>query len=520
MPTTVTSHRSGLLIAALALCGPVVVAACNQSHTQAFISTKEPVIALVHVRVIDGSGAPGIDDQTIVIRDGRIGAVGSSSSVSVPKGAHVLDLPGHTAFPGLVGVHNHLFYQFQVPTSGPLAIAAPATFARLYLASGVTTIRTAGTMDFAGDVRIKERIDEGREPGPKIHITAPYLNAGSGDPDPEDIARQVAEWSDQGATSFKAYVTLRAPELKAAVKAAHDRGLSITGHLCAVGFREAAALGIDNLEHGLPFDTELYSGKQPDTCPDQGAVVSELVYMDIGDAAIRETIGQLIRHGVTLTSTLAVIESFTGRESVFDPRVPKVLSSRIRDQYLVARAAWSDPRNPTALLWARALRKEMEFERAFVNGGGRLTSGADPTGWGGIIAGFGDQRQLELLVEAGFSPESAIKSATANGATLLREHEKIGTIAIGKQADLVVVRGNPSARIADVRNVALVFKDGVAYDPDKLVASAEGTVGQFELGATVRQPIVASLLLLVLSLTALIGWRRRSIPGPSSHHVR
>lgn len=490
----------------------VAAAACSRSTTGAFIIANEPVIAVVHVRVIDGSGSPGVDDQTIVIRDGRVEAVGGSSSIVVPKDARVFDLPGHTVLPGLVGMHNHLFYQVG-PAGGPWAIAAQSAFAKLYLASGVTTIRTAGTIDFGGDLRIKQRIDLGREPGPKIHITAPYLDAGSGDPDPDEIAREIAERADQGATSFKAYTTLRTPELKAAARAAHALGLRITGHLCAVGFREAAAAGIDNLEHGLAFDTEFYSAKQSDRCPDQDAVVQELVYMDVGDARVGETLWELIRHGVTLTSTLAVIESFTGRDSVFDPRIPKVLSPRIRDQYAAARSAFSDPNHPTMRLWARILRKEMEFERRFVNAGGQLIAGADPTGWGGVVAGFGDQRQLELLVEAGLSPEAAVRIASANGATFLREDERIGTISKGKQADLVVVRGDPSSRIADVRNAEIVFKDGVAYDPDELLAAAEGAVGRFDLGVAVRHPMVASLLLVLLVLTAAIVWRRRTAPG-------
>ncbi len=116
-------------------------------------------------------------------------------------------------------------------------------------------------------------------------------------------------------------------------------------------------------------------------------------------------------------------------------------------------------------------------------------AGVDPTGWGGIVAGFGDQRQVELLVEAGFSPEAAIKIATANGATFLGEWDRIGTLAVGMQADLVVVRGNPSASVSDIRNVELVFKGGVAYDPAKLIAAAQGTVGQFDLGRFFRSPI-------------------------------
>jgi hypothetical protein len=124
-----------------------------------------------------------------------------------------------------------------------------------------------------------------------------------------------------------------------------------------------------------------------------------------------------------------------------------------------------------------AFKKEMEFERAFVRAGGLLLGGLDPTGMGGIVAGFGDQREVELLVEAGFTPLEAIHIATANGAQFLGELDRIGTITPGKQADLVVIKGDPSRQIADIENVETVFKGGVGYDSAKLMESVRGLVG-------------------------------------------
>ncbi|MGD0869189.1 MAG: amidohydrolase family protein [Bryobacteraceae bacterium] len=109
--------------------------------------------------------------------------------------------------------------------------------------------------------------------------------------------------------------------------------------------------------------------------------------------------------------------------------------------------------------------------------GGLLIAGADPTGNGGALAGFADQRNIELLVEGGFTPVEAIRIATFNGAKYLGETDRIGSIAAGKQADLVVIDGNPAARIADIRKVTLVFKDGAGYDPAKLLDSMKGAAG-------------------------------------------
>jgi len=458
--------------------------------------------------VIDGTGAPGRDNQLVIIEAGRIKSAGAFVEAHVPPDAEVLDLRGRTVIPGLVGMHEHLFYEIE--RGGTQSVfPAQGAFARLYLGSGVTTIRTAGTVDFDGDRRMKHLIDQGSHPGPKIHLSSAYLAGGRSEADPDGAARNIARWADRGATSIKAYTTLRAPELRAAIDAARERGLRVTGHLCAVGYREASALGIDNVEHGLVFDADLYSAKRPDECPDQGAMFGEISRIPIADIRFQQTMSALIRRGTWVTSTLAVLETLAGREDAFDPRTMAVLAPRLRDHYSAGRETWGDRSTARARMWAAILHKEMELERLFVAAGGRLIAGADPTGWGGVVAGFGDQRGVELLVEAGLSPEQAIKVATANGAAFLYESQNVGTVTAGMQADLVVIRGNPSTKMSDIRNVELVFKDGVAYDSARLIASTEGTVGQFELRRLLRWPFGAIVAGLAVLLCARVGWRWR-----------
>jgi imidazolonepropionase-like amidohydrolase len=490
----------------------VLLQGCGGSGVDRYVATRSRIVAMTHVRVIDGTGRPGKDDQTLIIQDGRISGLSNASDARVPPQAEILDLPGRTVIPGLVGMHEHLFYQIESSSTGTVVVAAQAAFAKLYLASGVTTIRTAGAVDFDGDLRIKRLIDIGSDPGPKIHVTGPYLNARGSAPDPDGIAREVAAQADKGATSLKAYTSLRSSELRAAIIAAHERGLRITGHLCAVGYREAASLGIDNLEHGIVMDTEFFSGKQADICPNQGAVLGEFLGMDVTDAAIQETIRELVRHGVRVTSTLAVLESYTARESIPDPRIRVLLASRMQGAFTAAHDAWSGRNSEESRAWAGVLRKEMQFERQFLASGGRLMAGADPTGWGGTMAGFADLRGLELLVEAGLTPEQAIRVATANGADFLRESETIGSVEAGKQADLVIIRGNPSVNISDVQNVELVFKDGVGYRPAALIAAAQGTVGQYDLGQLLRWPPFYLTLGLVLVLLTARLVKRRWLP--------
>jgi imidazolonepropionase-like amidohydrolase len=452
---------------------------------QQFIRAAAPLVALVHVRVIDGTGAAPLEDQTIILASGKIQSIASSASATIPNPAQVLDLKGYTVLPGLVGMHNHMF--FPQGGSPPMYSNMGSSFPPLYLALGVTTIRTTGSVVPYTDLEIKKLIDAGRMIGPKMHITAPYLE-GRGAFTPvmheltgaDDVRRMVNFWADLGATSFKAYMNITRDELRAAVEEAHKRGLKVTGHLCSIGYREAAEIGIDNLEHGLFADSEFVADKKPDQCP--GASVSaSLRQLDLSSAAAQETIRTLVAKKVAITSTLPVFEAggaplaasgIGAASALMNPRVFAVMSVDARVRYLTARARVSSTADYVALL-----RKAMDFERAFVQAGGLLIAGLDPTGNGGIVAGFGDQREVELLVEAGFTPLEAIKIASFNGAKFLGEDARIGSIAAGKQADLMVVKGNPAANILDIEKVEIVFKDGVGYDSEKLIQSVQGLVG-------------------------------------------
>jgi imidazolonepropionase-like amidohydrolase len=480
----------------------VGVSSCGGTDVRPFLAFEAPVVALDNVRVIDGTGQPGRDGQTIVIQADRIAAVGDRRRVSIPAGAKVLDLAGRTVLPGFVGMHDHLFYQVADLSAYPVQ----KSFAMLYLAAGVTTIRTGGAIDFRGDRWIKGLIDEGQHPGPTIYLTSPYLYAVGDASDGARVANLIAGWADDGATSFKAYATLRRDELAAAINAAHQRGLKVTGHLCAVGFRDAAALGIDNLEHGLLVDTEFYSEKVDDQCPAQSPALGSLRSLDIDGPQVRQLIGLLVNRGVAVTSTLAIYETFAANAD-FDPRTLDVLTPALQERYRAEQAKRDDPNDDGPAAWRSLLRKEMDFERAFVAAGGRLLAGSDPTGWGGIVAGFGNQRQVELLVGSGFSAEQAIKIATANGADFLQD-ENIGRIAPGLQADLIVVNGNPSTSIRDIRNVELVFRKGLAYDSARLIAATHGTVGRLDMGIYYRSPYIWGALALLAILLGRRLWRR------------
>src|SRR5947209_4700553 len=271
-----TSLASRVL--AVLLCSFISVAQTFSPEVQKFVKVNAPVVALTHVRVIDGTGAAPREDQTVIISQGKIQSVGSSPAI--PTAAQVIDLHDHSIFPGLVGMHDHMFY----PAGDAIFHDMAISFPRLYLAGGVTTIRTTGSIEPYTDLQIKEQIDAGKAPGPHMHVTGPYLEGpGSWAPQmtelktPQEAIDTVNFWIDRGVDNFKAYNFISRAVLSAAIQAAHKRGIKVTGHLCSIGFREAAALGIDNLEHGLDVDTEFFSGKKPDQCPDLNDTTNELV---------------------------------------------------------------------------------------------------------------------------------------------------------------------------------------------------------------------------------------------------
>jgi len=442
-----------------------------------YVAIDTPTFALTHVRVIDGTGAASKADQTVVVENGRITAIGDANQVRVPAGAQTLDLTGKSIIPGLVMVHEHLFY----PT-GPGAYAyLDESFTRLYLAGGVTSMRTGGDMNGFGDLGVKRAIDRGDKPGPWIDATAPYLEGpGLNLPqvheltDANDARRMVDFWSSMGATSLKAYMHITRDELKAAIDEGHKRGMKTTGHLCSVTYREAATLGIDNLEHGFFAATDFVADKKPDVCPGQGAGQASIAAVDPSSDAVKSLIKELVQRHVALTSTLTVFETFTPGRPL--PPGLDVLVPELRDQFQQRYdAAQRNARSPYSTLLPKARQLEVDFFRA----GGTLLAGTDPTGGGGVIPGYSNQRAVELLVESGLTPLEAIKVATLNGATYLGRADKVGSIALGKQADLVVLDGDPSARIDDIRKVSMVFKEGIGYDPAKLIASVRGKVGLF-----------------------------------------
>jgi imidazolonepropionase-like amidohydrolase len=480
-----------ILISALAVAGFCTVAFADDdddappatpapavSEDAKFVAYNQPVIAFTHAEIVDGTGAHPKYDETLIVDHGRIAALGSSARVHVPDGATIIDAHELTLLPGFVMVHEHLFY---IMGRGNYA-SMLYSFPRLYLAGGTTTARTGGSMSPYGDINLKLAIDRGDAIGPDLDVTGPYLN-GPGLPvlkmhvltGPDDATKTVNYWADEGATSFKAYTNITRAELKAAIEAAHARGDKITGHLCSVTYREAAELGIDNLEHGFGVMTDFIPEKQPDICPPHSQ--TRLADLDVNSDGVKSLIRLLVEKHVALTSTLTVFETFTAGRPEAPEGARALLIPELRKYY---EDHWTDAQTSDGgKAYAKILPKLMTLERRFVAAGGTLISGTDPTGFGGVVPGYSAKREVELLVEAGFSFPEALKIATLNGARYLGRDKDVGSLETGKRADIAIVTGDPARDPMALENMPFVFKAGIGYRADAIIASLKGQVGLY-----------------------------------------
>jgi len=465
-------RRSLLFVASLATATSIGAQARSlPPAVRDYVSVDAPVVAITHVTLVDGTGTAAKVDQTILISGEKISIVGPSASVTVPRDARVIDGTGKTVIPGIIGLHDHMYY-------GGMQFMG-ASYPRLFLGAGVTTIRTTGSVDSYQELNLKRRIDSLLTPGPNIVVTGPYLQGSGVGPGamhplsgPEDTRRMVRYWAEEGVTWFKAYTQISRADLAAAIDEAHKHGVKVTAHLCSVGFREAVSLGIDQLEHGLLTNSEYYSGKKLDQCP---TVSDTVMYgaLDIDSPDVRRTIQEMVTHHVAMTSTLDVFELSSPSRVPRDQRVLDAvypaMSQGISRFYDSGKTAHDSVQRAN-------FRKSMDFERAFVKAGGLLGAGSDPCCLSSI-AGYGDQRNYELLVEAGFTPEQAIQIMTANGAKILGFDKWLGTVQPGMQADLVVIAGDPVRTPAEIRNTEIVFRRGIGFDSAKLRESVKGMVG-------------------------------------------
>ena len=446
---------TGMFVALALACGSAL-AQDPPAWRAEFLQVDAPKVLLRNVLLIDGSGSPAVARQSILVENGVISAIGPN--LSAPEGATVLDLDGRSVMPGLVMLHEHMMYF----SGRAVWHSQPVSYPKLYLAAGVTTLRTAGTEHPEVDRNLKRRIDEGLAPGPSMHLTGPYLNGSAGDflgdtvlSTADEGRAAAAYWAGRGFTSLKLYDAVDATLAAAIIDEAHRHGVQVTGHLRELGCAEAATLGIDSIEHAF-----MSCAKDLGLAPNYAGFVARPE-----DPRVRDLIRTLVDAGVVLVTTPMAPGRPVGDEAL------AMLAPQAREAYL-AMAGVQAPWMPDAA----GMRELRKLERAFVEAGGRLGVGADAMDQG-MVAGFQNHLALELLVEDGWTPLEVIRMATSNGAELLGIADRVGRIAPGYAADLIVLRRDPSTDITALQDIELVFKDGAGYDPGKLREAARGKVG-------------------------------------------
>ena len=467
------------LIAGLAWLSPALLVAQGPELAPAvktYVTVDNPVVAITNVLVIDGTGGAAMPGQTVLIRDGMIAEVGPAGNVTVPADAATVDGTGKTLIPGMVGMHDHMYYSAAGGYGGQMSYTGP----RLYLGAGVTTIRTTGSQSPYGDINVKRRIDEGRTPGPRIFVTTPYLTGPGGGgmmsvaESAEQARRFVDYWAEEGATWIKFYTNISREAMGAAIDEAHKKGMRATGHICSVTFREAVDLEIDDLAHGAITATDFIAAKEPDKCPPNSlSRLDKEVSADSPTATA--LIEYMIANDVSMTTTPAVYELFYQNRAVTEERSLELMAPAVRTAYLAERA-----RIDSAATWhltPDGFARLLAFDKAFYDAGGVLASGVDPTGNGGALPGLGDQRGYELLIEGKFTTEEAVQVVSLNGAKILGVDDRFGSIEQGKVADLVLIDGDLRSAPTVIQNVEIVFKDGVGYDSQKMILATKGRVG-------------------------------------------
>lgn len=448
-------------------------------EVQRFISVNDTLFALTHLTLLDGKGAVAREDMSVIVQNGRIVDVGRSPQISIPIEAKEIDCTGKTLLPGFVMLHEHLFYT-KIFEEAFNVTNVELTFPRMYLAGGVTTMRTAGSVMPYTDLNVKRLIEEGKMAGPKMDVTGPFIERDGFDipqlpllDEEESPATMIDYWAGKGCTSFKVYMHITRDDLREVIIQAHGKSLKVTGHLCSVSYREAAELGIDNIEHGFLQISDFITDKPADLC-DPFALRATLIDLDRDDSLITDLMRFLIEKDVTITTTPAVFEPYSGREVVQGGG-----EAALAPQFLEEVAGWHQSNSGRDSLRNLLYQKELYWIKKFHEMGGKLVVGTDPTGPGRTIAGYANMRTFEILYEAGFSIPEAVQLCTLEGAEYLGVADETGTVETGKKADLILIDGYLPEDVTNIRKIETVFKDGVGYDSKKIFDSVKGKVGVY-----------------------------------------
>lgn len=461
--------------AALAAAGPFASASAAPLAPLAPLRAQPPadppkVTAIVNARLIDGTGAPARTGCTVLVRGERIAAVGPA--VAVPEGANVIDGAGATLLPGMFDTHGHCF-----TVDGKDQYEA---YPLLFLAGGVTTTFSPGEMDAEAAYALRERLAKGEQKGARLLTAGPYFEKGQGEldwlvgyVDEADALKRLAEHGPR-MDGLKLQTQITEAEAAAVIADAHRRGIRVTGHLGSVTAMRAIELGIDRLEHGL-FAMSEFAPWQIKGMAEWRAKFQRIADLDLASEPVQRLVDAIVEKRVALSATTASFEFWCGGYEPVTPDWDSYLAPEIRraQKGYVLRLQQMDPEN--SKVFAAGLGKQLAFLKLVHDRGGVVVTGTDPGGKI-LIPGFGLHRELKLLVDGGFTPLAALRAATQHAARALGVEDDLGTVEAGKLADLVLVKGDPSADIRAIGDTVAVWKAGERFDPAALRAQAKGKI--------------------------------------------
>ena len=402
---------------------------------------RKGALVITNANVIDGTGREPLRDAAVVVENGRITAVGPRASVRIPKGARLFDAQGRYVLPGLWEMHAH----FEQVEWGPV-----------YLAAGVTTVRDVGN-EFEFMTAVRDAIKEGRGLGPRILLAgivdgdSPFALGVIRANTPEEARSVVRRYHDAGFQQIKVYSSVKPDILKELAAEAHRLGMTVTGHVPnGMNAIEAVEAGLDQINHIqylpqvlLPKDYK----QQPDVVP----------RIDFESPEAKEAIRFFKAHNTVFDPTLVVFEWLLHPSDVPFAQIEPGAAKLPRELYA--------PVNNTGVPPARAAyARELVEQFVKITGelhrnGLRVVAGTDQ-----VVPGHSLRREIELYVQAGFTPLEAIQAATIVPARVMGMDKDLGTVEAGKLADLVIVEGNPLERIGNIRNTKFVVAEGKLYD--------------------------------------------------------
>ena len=414
-------------------------------------SAPAAAVAYTGATLIDATGAPPVRDAVVVVESGRIAAAGPASTVRVPSGARRVALAGKTIVPGLWDMHAH----FEQVEWGPV-----------YLAAGVTTVRDCGNeTDFITSVR--DTIDAGRGLGPRILLACFVDGEGPSSigltrlRDEKDIPALIRKFQDARCSQVKIYQSLDPKLIPPLAKAAHAAGLTVTGHIpFGIGAVHAVEAGMDQINHVAFVTRALLPVPDPDSQLSNAETEHALENLDLHSESSRAILGFLKDRGVVVDPTVALYELYAhGRAAMaaLEPGLAKIAPP-------LAEALGTmgpDPDREAAA--ARRWKASLDTVRALHEAGVTIVAGTDQA-----VPGHSLHREIELYVEAGFTPMQALQAATIVPARAMRLDKELGTVEAGKAADFLVIDGDPLADVRNLRRVETVVKGGRAYDPATL----------------------------------------------------